>query len=168
MSYVPESFHLKTAGPNFASVSLGRVVWIREDGSRVVGSPSILTPRIRNKLSPTEKREVTDESIFIARCEKDAYFKVFEQSDFADYGPDGGWFLIWPSEELEEIQKSMVPCAVCKILTDNSHRCITCRRPVHGCCGLAVGEEGYGQQRLCVECDQSPSGSAPFVSGDHN
>ncbi|CAM9895178.1 unnamed protein product [Ectocarpus sp. 12 AP-2014] len=37
------------------------------------------------------------------------------------------------------------------------HQC-PCGRPIHGFCGRGIGEEGYGQQRECTDCQKRTAG----------
>lgn len=41
-------------------------------------------------------------------------------------------------------------CAVCKDAVDRTHKCPHCLRPVHIFCGKPIGEEGFGQEVLCL------------------
>lgn len=36
--------------------------------------------------------------------------------------------------------------------TGSVHSCPSCRRNMHAFCGTGIGEEGYGQPRLCKRC----------------
>lgn len=35
-----------------------------------------------------------------------------------------------------------------------AHACPECRRQIHGICGTGIGDEGYGQSRICTPCKQ--------------
>jgi hypothetical protein len=49
-----------------------------------------------------------------------------------------------------------VKCCECNesMGVHGSHRCVGCERVMHGICGQALGDEGYGQQRKCSTCVQ--------------
>lgn len=47
-------------------------------------------------------------------------------------------------------------CPACKNgeSPEGAHECVVCKRAVHAIdgCSVAIGEEGYGQSRLCMMC----------------
>ncbi|CAB4012202.1 Hypothetical predicted protein, partial [Paramuricea clavata] len=46
-------------------------------------------------------------------------------------------------------------CHVCFDEVSGAHKCITCRRSVHVICGVALGNEGYGQAVKCYKCHET-------------
>jgi hypothetical protein len=46
-------------------------------------------------------------------------------------------------------------CHVCFGEVSGAHKCITCRRSVHVICGVALGNEGYGQAVKCYKCHET-------------
>ena len=46
----------------------------------------------------------------------------------------------------------MAPCGDCGNPASPGHVCPDCGVVMHGCCGVGVGEEGYGQPRRCKDC----------------
>ena len=47
---------------------------------------------------------------------------------------------------------SLAPCADCGELVGNVHHCPGCDSNMHAFCGIGVGDEGYGQKRICENC----------------
>lgn len=45
-----------------------------------------------------------------------------------------------------------INCHVCSKELTGGHSCRSCGKLVHLLCGEPVGEEGYGQKVICVEC----------------
>ncbi|CAN0036915.1 unnamed protein product [Ectocarpus sp. 4 AP-2014] len=48
-------------------------------------------------------------------------------------------------------------CKIKSVRITAVHQC-PCGRPMHGFCGRGIGEEGYGQQRECTDCQKRTAG----------
>lgn len=51
------------------------------------------------------------------------------------------------------------PCVECQNDCGGAHKCPDCNGWIHGCCGDGIGEETYGQPRLCSTCKNKSSSS---------
>ena len=51
-------------------------------------------------------------------------------------------------------------CAECGRKADRGHKCDVCNKLMHGCCGIGIGEEGYGQIRRCKIHPKGPQAAA--------
>ena len=60
------------------------------------------------------------------------------------------WSFMWLSPS-----KMSAPCADCGEVVGNVHRCPGCDSNMHAFCGIGVGDEGYGQKRICENCAAS-------------